>query len=108
MSSDLISFTIPAGQQKLYVGNLAFDASYDDIKDLFAEYGEIYDLYLPQRDGVPRGFGFVTMDKESAVAAMQAINGMEFKGRTLNVNEPLDKNEKSQQARQKRSQQCTY
>jgi RNA recognition motif-containing protein len=89
----------------LYIGNLAFDASYDDLKDLFGEYGEIHDLYLPMKDGVQRGFAFVTMDTENSDVAMQAINGLEFMGRPLIVNEPMGKTEKVQN---KRNKQCKY
>ncbi|KAG7351820.1 RRM domain containing RNA-binding protein [Nitzschia inconspicua] len=96
---------IPEGRKKLYIGNLSFDAEYDDLKDFFSEYGEIYDLYLPMKDGEKRGFGFVTMDTDGAEAALLATNGVEFMGRSLVVNEPLGKNEKVQQVRQKQNRQ---
>jgi len=83
----------PDGQKKLYVGNLPFDASYDEIKDHFEQYGEVMDLYIPMRDDRPRGFCFVTLEAESADTAMAELNGVDFLGRPLVVNEPLKKGE---------------
>lgn len=83
----------PDGQKKLYVGNLPFDATYDEIKDCFNEYGEVSDLYIPMRDDKPRGFCFVTLAAESADKAMEELNGADFLGRNLVVNEPLKKGE---------------
>ncbi len=72
--------------QKLYVGNLPFSVTSDDLQALFAEYGEIHSVNLiTDRDtGRPRGFGFVEM--ENAEAAISALNGHELQGRALNVN----------------------
>lgn len=83
----------PDGQKKLYIGNLPFDASHDEIKDYFEQYGEVSDLYIPMRDDKPRGFCFVTMDSESADKAMAELDGVDFLGRPLVVNEPLKKGE---------------
>merc|ERR1712176_347586 len=84
----------PDGQKKLYVGNLPFDASYDEIKDYFEEFGTVTDLYIPMNENDrPRGFCFVTLDTEGADKAMEACNGADFMGRNLVVNEPLKKGE---------------
>lgn len=83
----------PDGQKKLYVGNLPFDATYDDIKDHFGQYGDVNDLYIPMRDDRPRGFCFVTMASDAADSAMAELNGVDFLGRPLVVNEPLKKGE---------------
>lgn len=75
---------------KIYVGNLPFDASQNDIRDLFAEHGQVDDVTLiTDRDtGRPRGFGFVEMpDKNAATNALSALDGKEFGGRNLTVNE---------------------
>ena len=82
------------GKKKLYVGNLPFDASYEDIKDYFGEFGDVQDLFIPMKDGSARGFAFITMDEADANNAMEQLNGKEFLGRTVYVNEPLDKGEK--------------
>jgi RNA recognition motif-containing protein len=88
------------GKKKLYVGNLPFDATVEDVRDFFSEFGEISDVFLPERDGRTRGFGFVTMDEESADLAIKETNGAEFMGRSLTVNEPLGKGEKMSRPRQ--------
>jgi len=75
--------------QKIYVGNLPFSATDDEVRTLFATYGEVLSCALPtDRDtGRPRGFGFVEMDDSNASQAIGALNGTEFGGRTLTVNE---------------------
>jgi RNA recognition motif-containing protein len=75
---------------KLYVGNLSFDAIENDLQDLFAQHGPVTEVNLMQDrvTGKARGFGFVTMaTEEGATAAIQALNGKEWKGRALTVNE---------------------
>ena len=74
----------------IYVGNLSFDASEDEIRDLFAEHGEVTKVnIITDRDtGRPRGFGFVEMaDANEGRAAIAQVNGREVGGRTLTVNE---------------------
>jgi|Transcript_8520 RNA recognition motif-containing protein len=83
----------PDGQKKLYIGNLSFDATYDEIKDHFEQYGEVTDLYIPLRDDRPRGFCFITLAAADADTAMAELNGADFLGRSLVVNEPLKKGE---------------
>ena len=75
---------------KLFVGNLSFDATENELQDLFAQHGTVTEvnLMVDRVTQKPRGFGFVTMDsKESAEAAVRALNGKEFHGRALTVNE---------------------
>jgi cold-inducible RNA-binding protein len=75
---------------KLYVGNLTFDATENELQDLFTPHGPVTEVNLMQDrvTGKARGFGFVTMEtKEGADAAIQALNGKDFKGRALTVNE---------------------
>ena len=75
---------------KMYVGNLSFDASEQDVRDLFATHGEVTEVFMPinRETGRPRGFAFVTMDSTEAMnAAIAAINGQAFQGRPLTVNE---------------------
>jgi RNA recognition motif-containing protein len=75
---------------KLYVGNLSFDVIENDLQDLFAQHGPVTEVNLMQDrvTGKARGFGFVTMaTEEGATAAIQALNGKEWKGRALTVNE---------------------
>ena len=75
--------------KRIYVGNLPFTSSEGDIRQLFATYGEVISVSLPndRETGRPRGFGFVEMENENADQAIQALDGKEFGGRSLRVNE---------------------
>lgn len=75
---------------KLYVGNLSFNTSEAQLRDLFAQHGEVASasLVMDRDTGRPRGFGFVEFNNdEHAKAAMNALNGKEVDGRSLTVNE---------------------
>lgn len=78
---------------KLYVGNLPFTATEDSVRALFTPHGTVESLSLiTDRDtGQPRGFGFVEMSNADASRAMQALNGTDFNGRTLKINEAQDR-----------------
>ncbi|HNS03756.1 MAG TPA: RNA-binding protein [Anaerolineae bacterium] len=81
---------------RIYVGNLPFSASEDDVRSLFTEYGSVEDVSLvsDRETGRPRGFGFVEMDNQGANAAIQALDGMEYGGRNLRVNEARPREER--------------
>lgn len=83
--------------KKLYVGNLPFSASEDDIRDLFSTYGEVNSVSLitDRETGRLRGFGFVEMDDEGAREAIQSLDGKDFQGRNLKVNEAQEKPQRS-------------
>ena len=74
---------------KLFVGNLPFSATEDAVRALFSAHGTVESLALiTDRDtGRPRGFGFVEMPNADASRAMQALDGKDFEGRALKVNE---------------------
>src|ERR1043165_6487557 len=75
---------------KLFVGNLSFNSTENQLQDLFAAYGPVaeVDMIMDRFSGKPRGFAFVTMEtKEGADAATQALNGKDLDGRALTVNE---------------------
>ena len=74
---------------KIYVGNMAFTTTQDSLDALFSNYGEVQEVaVITDRDtGRPRGFAFVTMEDEGGKQAIEALNGQEFEGRTLTVNE---------------------
>ena len=81
----------------MYVGNLAFDAGFEEIKSLFEPHGGVEDVFIvkDRESGRPRGFAFVTMDtKESMEAAVNALNGEEFMGRPLVINEARPREER--------------
>lgn len=75
---------------KIYVGNMSFNTTEDSLEGLFSNYGQISEVAVvtDRETGRPRGFAFVTMpDDGEAREAIEALNGQEFEGRTLNVNE---------------------
>jgi RNA recognition motif-containing protein len=82
----------------IYVGNLSFDASEADVRELFAQYGAVHsvELITDRETGRARGFGFVEMDSDDASAAIEALNGTEFGGRTLRVNEARERGARRQ------------
>jgi len=76
-------------QNKLYVGNMSFNSTEDDIRDAFAAHGTVTSvtIVMDRETGRPRGFGFVEMGSDSeAQAAMQAMDGQSLDGRNLKVN----------------------
>ena len=75
---------------KLFVGNLSFNTTENQLQDMFAAHGTVteVDLIMDKFSGRPRGFAFVVMEtKEAAEAAIKAVNGVEIDGRALTVNE---------------------
>lgn len=79
--------------KKIYVGNLPYTATENDIRDLFARYGNVNSVNIvnDRETGRPRGFGFVQMEDKEADAAISALDGQEFGGRTLRVNEARER-----------------
>lgn len=75
---------------KLYVGNLSFKATQDEVREIFSQFGNVVDVALPmdRESGRPRGFAFVTMETgDEAQKAVDGLNGQNFQGRDLQVNE---------------------
>ena len=75
---------------KLFVGNLDYAVTADDLKKLFAQAGTVVDAVVisDKLSGRPRGFGFVEMSSEEEVkAAIEKVNGADLNGRKINVNE---------------------
>ncbi|MEM7066039.1 MAG: RNA-binding protein [Cyanobacteria bacterium P01_B01_bin.77] len=73
----------------IYVGNLSYDATKDDVTEVFAEYGTIKSTHLPtdRETGRPRGFAFVEMSSDAEeAAAIEALDGAEWMNRVLKVN----------------------
>lgn len=83
---------------KMYIGNLSFDTTKQDLETLFSEYGAVTDVHLPtdRESGRPRGFAFVTMDsKEAMNKAIAGVDGTDVGGRSLKVNEAQAREERS-------------
>ena len=75
---------------KLYVGNLSFDVTENDLRDMLSQHGPVNEInvIMDKMTGRARGFAFVTMNTpEGANAAILALNGKDWKGRSLTVNE---------------------
>lgn len=73
----------------IYVGNLSYDVTAEDLNAVFADYGAVKRVQLPtdRETGRPRGFGFVEMETdEEETAAIDALDGAEWMGRNLKVN----------------------
>ena len=84
--------------EKLFVGNLSYNTTENDLQDAFAAHGTVIEanLMMDRATGRPRGFGFVTMSSaEEAQKAIQALNGKEMDGRALTVNVARPREERS-------------
>jgi RNA recognition motif-containing protein len=82
---------------KMYVGNLPFSASEDELRDAFGQFGPVSEvsLVMDRETGRPRGFAFVTMgSKEAMEAAIRGLDGKDFGGRNLTVNEARPREER--------------
>lgn len=79
--------------KKIYVGNLPYTATENEIRDLFARYGTVNSVNVinDRETGRPRGFGFVQMEDKEADAAIAALDGQDLGGRTLRVNEARER-----------------
>jgi RNA recognition motif-containing protein len=83
---------------KLFVGNLSFNTTENDLQDTFAAHGTVTEanLMMDRESGRPRGFGFVTMSTaEEAQKAIEALNGKSIDGRALTVNVARPREERS-------------
>jgi RNA recognition motif-containing protein len=83
----------------IYVGNLSYQVTQEDLSEVFAEYGKVKKVYLPtdRETGKMRGFGFVEMETEAEeTAAIEALDGAEWMGRELKVNKARNRENKNQ------------
>lgn len=81
----------------IYVGNLSFDASEEDIQKLFSGFGQVSSVTIvrDKYSGQPRGFGFIEMpERTEAQAAIENLNGKELLGRAMNVSEARPRTER--------------
>lgn len=80
----------------IYIGNLSYQATEDDVRSVFAEYGEVKRVQLPvdRESGRKRGFGFVEMvTEEEEESAIEALDGAEWMGREIKVNKAKPRTE---------------
>lgn len=81
----------------IYVGNLSYEVTPDDLREVFAEYGTVKDVQIPtdREIGRRRGFGFVEMSSEAEeTAAIEGLDGAEWMGRDLKVNKARPREDK--------------
>lgn len=81
----------------IYVGNLSYDVTEEELKATFEEYGQVTTATVikDKFSGKSKGFGFVEMaESDSAKNAIEALNGKEYRGRTVKVNEALPKQDR--------------
>jgi len=81
----------------VFVGNLPWAATETEVQALFASYGGVTNVKIPKdiNSGRPRGFAFVTLTGERVEEAIRELNGKDFKGRVLRVNEALGRRERT-------------
>lgn len=79
--------------KRLYVGNLPFEVTREEVRAAFEAHGTVYEVSLitDRETGRPRGFGFVEMDDDGARAAIEALDQKDFGGRNLQVNEARER-----------------
>jgi RNA recognition motif-containing protein len=82
---------------RLFVGNLSYQTTEDQLADLFSQVGEVASATIvTDRDtGRSRGFGFIEMDRDAANQAIERFNGFELNGRSINVNEARPRPERT-------------
>ena len=79
--------------KKLYVGNLPFSVTEDDVREMFGQHGNVHSVALinDRETGRPRGFGFVEIDDDALQNMISNLDGKEMDGRALRVNEAQDR-----------------
>lgn len=79
--------------KSIYLGNLPLTASETDVRGLFGQFGDVAEVLLitDHETGRSRGFGFVKMEPGAADLAIEALDGVDFEGHTLRVNEARDR-----------------
>ena len=82
--------------KKLYVGNIAYETTKEELIDFFSQYGNVRDVYIPldRESNLPRGFAFITMNQEDADNAIENASGVELMGRTIDVKESLPRGQR--------------
>ena len=90
-----------SGEKKtVFVGNLAFKASPDELTELFSKYGTVHSVRIMKDRATrrPRGFAFIEMESRAAAKAIKALDGKELQGRNLRVNEGAERKGRNNEA----------
>jgi len=82
---------------RIYVGNLPYRSTENELREIFAEHGEVISasIVMDRETGRSRGFGFIEMDDATANQAIEKLNGSQFDGRSLVVNEARPREQRS-------------
>lgn len=82
--------------KNIYVGNLPWSSTEEDVRDAFSQFGEVFSVKLieDRETGRPRGFGFVEMEDQGALEAIDSLNDSDFGGRSIKVNEARPRTER--------------
>jgi cold-inducible RNA-binding protein len=82
-------FGVSEIMKNIYVGNLSFKTTQDDLRAAFGQYGDVssVNIITDRMTGQSKGFGFVEMEDAGAASAIEKLNGTDFGGRTITVNE---------------------
>ncbi len=82
--------------KSIYVGNLPWSSTEEDVRNAFENYGSVVSVKLVEdrATGRPRGFGFVEMEEDGVQAAIEALDGADFGGRSIKVNEARPRTER--------------
>jgi RNA recognition motif-containing protein len=96
----------PEGYGKIYVSNLPYEITNEELTDLFGEYGEVLEVYVPvnRMKNTGRGFAFVTMKEEDIANAIEQTHGKEVQGRPITSSIPLPPGEKTAKPRRSNTQ----
>ena len=96
--------------KKIYVGNLAWTATEDDLRDMFSEFGAVQSVAIvtDRETGRSRGFGFIEMEDSDAQNAISRLDGQDLKGRGLRVNEAIARDPRDRGASRPRSYSREY
>ena len=95
-SSSSSATSTPGENKTIYVGNISYNANRKELEDLFSEYGDVHSVRImtDKHTRKSRGYGFVEMDGDNIYKAIDALNGYEFKGRNLKINEATERSNK--------------
>ena len=94
--------------KKLYVGNLSFSSTEDQVREYFAQFGEVLSVKIISDRATGRSRGFCFVEMENADAAMNELNGKEFDGRKLMINEAREREQRPFQGGQRPQRRQQY
>ena len=97
-------FFLESPLMKLYIGNISYETTKEDLEEFFEPYGGVEDVYIPldRETGAPRGFAFASVERKNAENVMDNLNGVELRNRVIEVKESLPRGQKAPPRQYKR------